>query len=362
MKERIGSIDGWRMVAAMGVLYAHTWALLNFPALTIGGFNLMQFLDLWGNGVHLFFVISGFCFYLVLSRQNTYDLAAAMGFWKKRWLRIAPAFYVACTIYAFAHYSDFAPNIGWRLFCNYIFLQNTVPNTIIEAIFWSLAVEWHFYLLLPFIFLLIKRIGVVGVVVALIAVQMVLNLFHYKGLLMPGDGWYYTIFCNIGHFAWGILMAYLFTNRLGTVFFSKPVSVLAGFTIAYLGKALFFSSFVAKMGALGFVFKTIGPLVMSLGFAGMILSCLENKTLSAIMGNKYFSMLGRVSYSFYLWHFYMLEIVWQLCHSLIPRTAGGVGMVMLLVLCVLIPVSFISYRWFESFYFRFQAKEKLANQ
>ncbi|HEX3386793.1 MAG TPA: acyltransferase [Mucilaginibacter sp.] len=358
MKKRIGSVDGWRMIAALGVLYAHTWSLLHFPSLRIGGVNLMQVIALWGNGVQLFFVISGFCFYLVLSKQATYDLDAAIGFWKKRWLRIAPAFYVACTVYAFCNYSALASNIGTRLFFNYTFLQNMVPNTEIAAHFWSLAVEWHFYLLLPFIFLLIKRLGVMGVVISILSIQIILNLFHYKGLLMPGDAWYYTIFCNIGHFAWGILIAYLFTTPTGVRFFSHPLSILAGLVVAYAGRLFFFTDFVTRMGSLGFVAQSIGPLFMSMGFAAMILSCLESRILSAIFGNKVFSALGRVSYSFYLWHFIVLQTVWDFCYKYIPRTASGVLLVMMLVLSILIPLSFLSYRLFESFYFRSRAKEK----
>lgn len=362
MQQRIGSIDGWRMIAAMGVLYTHTWTTLGNPPLNIAGFNLMQFFNLWGAGVHLFFVISGFCFFLVLSKKPTLDLRAAGEFWKKRWLRIAPAFYVACTVYAFGHYSWFSGNIGYRLFFNFIFLQNMVPNAMINAIYWSLAVEWHFYLLLPLVFLFIRKWGVIGVVTLILAVHLTLNLLHYKGLLMPGDGWYYTIFGNIGHFAWGILLAYLFSKRIGAVFFSKAVSILAGFVIAYAGKMFFFSVVVAKAGRAGFIFQTIGPLIMTLGFACMIYSCLENQTLSAIWGNRVFSTLGRISYSFYLWHVYVLEIMYNLLKDVIPRTGPGVFTLMLISLCIIIPVSFISYRLFESFYFRSQPGAKLANQ
>jgi peptidoglycan/LPS O-acetylase OafA/YrhL len=362
MKQRIGSIDGWRMIAALGVLYTHSWTALKNPPLNIGHINLMQFLNLWGSGVQMFFVISGFCFYLVLSRWPAYNLRTAAAFWKKRWLRIAPAFYVACTCYAFTHYSLFSGTIAYRLFFNYLFLQNVVPNVGILYIFWSLSVEWQFYLLLPLIFLLIRRLGVVGVVALILTIQVIIDLFHYKGMLMPGDEWYYTIFCNFGHFAWGILLAWLYTNRWGIAFFSKPMSILAGFTLAYTGKLLFFSAFLAKMGGFGFVFQTLGPLIMTMGFACMIFSCLESKTLSTIWGNKYFSALGRVSYSFYLWHAFILEIVFEHFKNIIPWTGPGVFLLMLIVLIILIPVSFISYRLFESFYFRMQPSAKLAKQ
>ncbi|MDO6434138.1 acyltransferase [Flavitalea sp. BT771] len=354
MNKRIGSIDGWRIIAAMGVLYAHTWSAFNTPAFKVGGIDVMQILNLWGSGVHLFFVISGFCFYLVLSKQETYNFQTAIAFWKKRWLRIAPAFYVACTIFALAHYAWFPHNLPYRLFFNFIFLQNHIPNAEIEGIFWSLAVEWHFYLLLPLIFVQINRIGILRTVGLLFGIHLFLNLLHYKGIFMPGDAWWYTIFCNIGHFGWGILMGYFFATQKKVPFFSNWWSIFAGFVIAYTGKLFFYSGFVARMHSAGFIFQSIGPLLMTMGFACMIYSCLENNTLSRIWGNRYFAGLGRISYSFYLWHNFMLEIIFTHFGKYMPQNAAGVFLTILLVLVVLIPVSFISYKLFESFYFRRQ--------
>jgi peptidoglycan/LPS O-acetylase OafA/YrhL len=359
MNKRIDSIDGWRIIAALGVLYAHTWADRKLPSLKVGSIDLMQVFSLWGSGVHLFFVISGFCFFLVLSKQKEYNFTTALQFWKKRWLRIAPAFYVACIIYAFAHYALY-PNLSYRLFFNFIFLQNHIPNAEIQAIYWSLAVEWHFYLLLPLVFLLINRIGIMRTVGIMFLIHLALNLLHYKGLLMPGDSWQYTIFCNFGHFGWGILMAYCFSNQLFTKLFSQWWSLLFGLIVAYVGKLFSFTGFVARMHSAGFIFQSIGPLVMTLGFAWMVFSCLENSYFSRIFGNRYLAGAGRISYSFYLWHNFILEIILNSFGSYLPDNATGVFLTILLVLVVLLPVSFLSYKWLESFYFRRQLRGKIA--
>ena len=121
MNKRIESIDGWRAVAALGVLYTHVWATLSFPVLNVGGVDVFRLLNLWGNGVQLFFVISGFCFYLVLEKQQQYDFKTAFAFWKKRWLRIAPAFYTACIVLAFVHGTGSISDLLYKLFFNFIF-------------------------------------------------------------------------------------------------------------------------------------------------------------------------------------------------------------------------------------------------
>jgi peptidoglycan/LPS O-acetylase OafA/YrhL len=352
MNSRIAAIDGWRVIAAMGVLYSHAWTLMNYPSLKIGPVDILQVMNLWGSGVHLFFVISGFCFYLVLSRQTDYTFGAALKFWSKRWLRLAPAFYVACIIYASANYAFFQQDFFYRLFFNFIFFQNEVPNTEIQAIYWSLAVEWHFYLLLPLIFRQLRRSGLTKTIAAILVIHTILNLLHYKGLLLPGDAWNYTIFANLGHFAWGILMGYLYAERKQFAFFSHPLSIIAGLGIAYAGKMLFYSHVVSALQGAGFIAETAGPLIMTLGFACMIYSTLNNKTLSKIFGARYIAALGTITYSFYLWHNFILLLVYNQVGGHIPKTALGLALLILMVLIILIPVSMVSYRLFESFYFK----------
>jgi len=355
--SRIDSIDGWRILAAVGVLFGHTWFLFNDPSWVVAGVDLMKVFYLWGYGVHLFFVISGLCFYLVLSRQPVFDWRAAAEFWKKRWLRIAPTFYVACMVYGWVNYSQFQHDLIYRLFFNFIFLQDHVPNTRIEGIFWSLAVEWHFYLLLPLIFLLIIRIGVPRTVVSILCLHMLLNLWHYKfhypykEIPFKADSWWFTTYCNLGHFAWGILVGWLYTTRKLVRFFSRWWSLLVGLALAYAGRIFIYSQALVLEGSERYIFQATGPLLMTMGFACMIFSCLENEALSRIWGNRVLASLGKISYSFYLWHALVLEIVYRAFKDHLPWTAAGVFTLMAAALAILIPFSYLSFRLLESIYF-----------
>jgi peptidoglycan/LPS O-acetylase OafA/YrhL len=358
MNRRIDSIDGWRIIAAVGVLYGHTWGFYNNLDWMVGGVNIMRALYLWGYGVHLFYVISGFCFYLILYKQETFTFRTAVAFWKKRWLRLAPAFYVACIVYALYNYTEIAWNLPYRLLCNFLFIQNYMPNAKIGGLFWSLAVEAHFYLLLPLIFWGIRKVGVLRTVGFILGFHVLLNLLYYKlyykGIDFRVDEWWYTTGANIGHFAWGILVGYLYSTSRRLKFFSRWWSIFAGLVLAYIGRTFIYSRFLAVTGSAAWVFQGIGPLLMTMGFACMIYSSLENETLSRIWGNRYLAGLGRVSYSFYLWHSLILSVVFISCWRYLPMNAGGVFLMLLLLLAILIPVSFLSYRLFESFYFRRQ--------
>ncbi len=149
---RIKPIDGWRAIAALGVLWTHSWATTKFDSIKIASVDLFKAINIVGNGVHLFFIISGFCMYLVFRKFEEINTSIFFSFVYKRWIRIAPAFYFACIIVGIYNFVNNGESLFSRLFYNFLFLTNIVPGSVISAPFWSLAVEWHFYILLPFIF------------------------------------------------------------------------------------------------------------------------------------------------------------------------------------------------------------------
>lgn len=334
------------------MLYTHVWAGLSFPVLNIGGIDLFRLLNLWGNGVQLFFVISGFCFYLVLEKQQHYNLVTAFSFWKKRWIRIAPAFYTICFILALVHFSGSIEELLYKLFFNFIFLQNHVQGAEVDAIFWSLAVEWHFYLLLPLIFIAINRTGIMKTVSVLIFLCMMLNILHYSGRFYPGNQWWYSIFNNIGHFAWGILTGYLFRKSIRIGILTRNYSLVWGLLIAYIGKALFSSALLMKLPSYSVFLQSVGPMVMTFGFACMIYTSLMNEFSFAAIGNKLLSRFGKISYSFYLLHTSVLSLVYSLMKPYLSSTASSLLIMMLVTLIILLPLSYLSYTLLESFYFK----------
>ena len=107
-EKRILPVDGLRAIAVMGVIWAHLWSFgFGAPALPLGRLgpltiDLNRLMSFWGTGVDLFFVISGLCMHLVYtSKPDALQIDRLVAFVKKRWLRIAPAYYaavVACAI------------------------------------------------------------------------------------------------------------------------------------------------------------------------------------------------------------------------------------------------------------------------
>lgn len=150
MKNRILPLDGWRTIASLGVVWIHAWTMVGNPALNLFGINVFKPLAIVGNGVDFFFVISGFCLYLIL-KDKPITVAVYKTFIKNRWLRIGPAFYVCSIISLFVLHRTFGLVQLKILLTNLFYLSNIIPlngnpNSNIVAPFWSLAVEFQFYI------------------------------------------------------------------------------------------------------------------------------------------------------------------------------------------------------------------------
>ena len=140
--------DSLRGVAAMMVLTFHV--VLVTPRIGVGPFGRAA--EVLGNvGVELFFVISGFLLYrpFVAARLDGRAPQRLREFFRRRALRILPAYWVILTVLAIypAVHGPFSGDF-WRY---YGFLQLYDKDTVSLGmpVAWSLCVEVSFYLALP---------------------------------------------------------------------------------------------------------------------------------------------------------------------------------------------------------------------
>jgi peptidoglycan/LPS O-acetylase OafA/YrhL len=148
----IPTLDGWRAIAIIAVMFCHGLDDHIYPFAVPLGFA----------GVLLFFAISGF---LITSRMleesRLTGTISLRKFYVRRSFRILPPalFYLAVvTVLGLAGIIPFYFGSILRalLFVrNYTFLNYANPGTWFSAHFWSLSVEEHFYLIWPTIFILV---------------------------------------------------------------------------------------------------------------------------------------------------------------------------------------------------------------
>lgn len=163
-KSRFTSIDALRGIAAFLVVLYHVFGgglifqdRLAVEKLTCS--NLTFLIPAFGySGVYLFFVISGFCIHLRWAKARSNDNESNLkidffGFWKRRWLRLYPAYIAAIFLFlAWEYYQGklvFDGFLVWDMIAHVLMIHNLDNRTVysMNGVFWTLAIEEQLYLL-----------------------------------------------------------------------------------------------------------------------------------------------------------------------------------------------------------------------
>jgi peptidoglycan/LPS O-acetylase OafA/YrhL len=175
-EARIRYVDGCRAVAVLGVLLYHSvshaaWAQhqLTLPLSTV---PLRWCLTLFAKGAHgvdLFFVISGFCLsypsLILYHRQGKAEFRVDR-FLAKRLVRILPPYYLALLLCLAAFFAFRISHVGtptainaalgpWDVLGQALMLDRGVK--LANGAFWTLFVEFRWYLLFPLLLALWVR-------------------------------------------------------------------------------------------------------------------------------------------------------------------------------------------------------------
>ena len=364
---RIAPIDGLRGFAALGVVWVHAWNFSGNPALSVGkieGFqlDLHRALAIWGQGLDMFFVISGFCMYLMYARKQTqFSWGAYWEFLKNRWVRIAPAFYTSMLVCALG--ITYAKHwFPWPdVLAHLTFLHIIIPQTNgLASPFWSLATEWHFYLLLPLILWAGLRYGFWRTAFAFMTASLLYRLWFFGAwpnadLALRGQ-----IPVRLIEFYWGLCVARFYTEkRAPPRWLAGAGGVLLSFGIAYVGRVLMLTEAMRGVGRLGFVMRAFSEPVLSFGFALLLWSVMTTPSIfQNILSHWTLQTLGRWSYSFYLWHWW--PCMWLAFYFKGRWGAGLAAQYAAYLLCVafLLPVAWLSYKLLEEPYFRWRTKRQ----
>ncbi|WP_273184628.1 acyltransferase family protein [Hyphomonas adhaerens] len=293
-------IDGLRAVAVVVVVLFHAALPIMGQIPFAGGFL----------GVDIFFVISGYLITSIILREATDQAFSYASFYERRARRILPALFVvilasipfalwlmmpkALTEYAGSVLAalGFSSNIWFWLEDSY-WAEPTQLKPFLHT--WSLAVEEQFYLFFPPAILIIHRFArkyltsllALGLLASL-ALSMAINQLHKEAAfyLLPTRGWELLA---------GALLA-RFEQLHGRA--SHPIlnSIMPS-----LGLFLILFGF-AKMDEAS-PHPSMLTAIPILGVTLLIWFANRGEVITDILSSKPFVGVGKVSYSFYLWHF-----------------------------------------------------------
>ena len=302
-------LDLLRLLAIAFVLGRH---MPSIPESWPAGVDYLFFIWRRGGwvGVDLFFVLSGFLVSGLLFREYTSRGNLGIGrFYMRRGWKIYPPFFVLIAVTVLTNTRQGFPIKGSALIAELFFLQSYVGGLSKQT--WSLAVEEHFYLLLPLTLAVmvhwnrrsprpLRPVLALAVVIAVLTLgARVLNWY-----LRPSYG-------NLTH----LFASHL---RLDSLFFGVAISYLhhfhaIGFDHVFMrwrrflivgGALLLTPAFAFPLETTPFIY-TIGLTIFYIGsgmmLVGVVLSRMPGGHLIAGL-----AALGKHSYSIYLWHVFLL--------------------------------------------------------
>jgi len=321
IKNRFAPLDGLRAIAALGVLWIHTWTLHSNPRCVIAGFDIASVLALAGNGVDLFFVISGFCMYYFYAKNKSFSNADFWTFIKKRWIRLSPAFYTACMVYIIsAKFRDPAYPVLPSIFTGLAYLNGILSNYTPVSILWSLTTEWQFYIIIPFLLIYQDKPGFKKTFLIIAFLMLIIAVLSVLFLKSGSDQLTSQIIFRYFEFMWGILAGNILLTRGDLQLKYRPAYFISFVLITYCGRALLSKPVLNLDKDYYNLFKLAGFTIMGLGFSGIIYMALTSKKLlKAFLGNPVLSFIGKISFSFYLWHALIYPIVGEKTMAFFPH-------------------------------------------
>jgi peptidoglycan/LPS O-acetylase OafA/YrhL len=319
-------------------------------------------------GVDLFFVLSGYLItnILVSTQQHPNFLRQ---FYIRRTLRIFPVYYLALVIFL-TIFPILRLNVAglpyflnnqiwlWTYLQNWLFIAKPPGNNLLLTHLWSLAVEEQFYLIWPFVILIVKRAKVLFVFMLALLVT-VIALRYFLWIYKIENFAYFNLytFSRIDGICIGSMLALLRTfNKKGLKKFTPAiVFTLAGLNFLFYffnKKTQFTLPFMAIVGYT--TFAVLFALLVNEGVEG------KSKVISIIFNNKILKFFGKISYSLYVFH-------WPLHLLILPYIMKWISISLDQRIYVLIVsaslttlagilLSILSYRYFERYFIRLKGK------
>lgn len=265
-------------------------------------------------GVDLFFVLSGFLISSLLFRELSSSGAIRLKeFWLRRGLKIWPAYFAAyglLTLKDIVRDHSFLPvQIAWP---NFVFIQNYAAEQVRWPHSWSIAIEEHFYLVLPLLLLfLVKRKGqkspreamptLVPIILLLCIVILGARFIQFVQGNRDWESYYYPTHLRADGLLWGVLVGYLnFTNPA----IIKPVS-RAGRWVIVAALIALTMAFYWPLEEVTFS-CTVGFTLLYLAFGGVVALAARHPSFSEQTPRLFrflalfFSWMGIYSYTIYL--------------------------------------------------------------
>ena len=271
------------------------------------------------SGVDLFFVLSGFLVGGLLMRElRVYGKLDVRRFLIRRGFKIWPVYYLyllAVTLLLIVNNVHFAVSLPVLVtpnllnFQNYNILRMPYGAPMIAGHTWSLAVEEHFYLLLPLLLLFLARGDkrrLAWIPAIAVALDIVCLLMRLRLVGRPFEGWTQVMptHLRIDSLFTGVVLAYWYHFRpdIMAALYRRRALLLMASAVLLAPMCIFPIDEKPFVASYGFT-------CLSLGYACLLLVCVNTPVGEGRLGRWFHSrtanalaFVGGFSYSIYIWH------------------------------------------------------------
>ncbi len=375
-KSYFKSLDAIRLIAATMVVLQHSFGAY-IPNISPKGsliYHLIAICCDGSTGVSLFFVLSGFLItYLLIKESEKVGKINIFYFYTRRILRIWPLYFTVL-IFAFLLYPAARGilNVGVE-FCSepwmyFVFLGNfdlidvfkncTGNDLLSQNITWSVAIEEQFYIFWPLVFLLAPKKLWIYIMVFLLCCSLVFKIIYIHDIPIL----YFHTFSVLSELVIGGIAAYFtFYHKGFRRFFQQKVGLQLSLIILLI--VLFKLS--GNYELLGIYSYGAFKVICSILFAALITIqvLLQDQSKWSLSRLSLFSKWGVYTYGIYMLHPIVLNLVNYFLNWLkLDNTVIWFGVFQFL-LCFsgTLLVSFLSYRFFESYFLKLKRKFTLIS-
>lgn len=293
-EPHVPALTGLRAIAAWMVFFHHFRISADYVGSVV--FNMQAQAHV---GVSVFFVLSGFLIAYQYADRLTLQARDVLDFLRNRFARIYPM-YALCTLVTLSHFENFDVRT-WLLSFTLLrgFFGDFYSYHIGQA--WSLSVEMTFYLLAPWLLLLVGRVpvGLLCLVFyaagwLLMQVDMPIPTFMEPPRMVVAN----TFFGRCFEFLLGI---WLFKRFRGVAPWHHALCTWIG--LGSITLFLYFSAFANGLTVYSVNWSPAHHFLFPLLVATLILGLWkERSALARLLGSRLFLVLGNASYVFYLIH------------------------------------------------------------
>src|SRR5579872_614330 len=323
--SRVPELDGFRACAVLMVLVHHMFYGWKTPALARLPHMIRVPIEQGWHGVDLFFVLSGFLITGILldSKDSEHYFR---NFYTRRVLRIVPL-YATCIILMYFGY----PKSGKYFLLSMVYLANFafcfrvgIPHG--PGVFWSLAIEEHFYLVWPFAVRIFNRAWLLVIITTIVIGSPILRGICAHAGMDPEQQIYPYSFFRLDALAMGGFLALWFRSRYYNRASALTIAcALAGLTLLMmpLGRRYGImntkSAIATALHYSQYAFVFAGFLALAVAHQG--------STFTALLRTRAARITADLSYCIYLIHLTVGDFYYRILSALRIKDVSQLGVV-----------------------------------